>query len=203
MQETYKRKNYNLINSYFYYDERDALKVKRITLKNGEHLLIRKVEKEDIDEVMQYMSLIGGESDNLTFGDGEWTGTYEQELNYIENVNTSNSIMLVAIIDGKIVGSTSLSAGTRSRVKHTGEMGITVRKAYWNCGIGSLLLGELLNFAKKTKIIRKVNLIVKKDNLNAIRLYEKYGFKKEGLVTREFLVNGKFYDSVHMGLEID
>ncbi len=175
----------------------------RLTVKNGMEITIRKVKGDDINKIIDYMKAIGGESDNLTFGEGEWNVPFEKELDYIENINTESSIMLVAVAKGEIIGSTSFSSGVRSRVHHTGELGITVKKAYWNLGIGSALLGEIIIWAKNTKIIRKINLKVKTDHINGIKLYRKFGFKEEGIVSREFCINGEFFNSMHMGMEID
>jgi RimJ/RimL family protein N-acetyltransferase len=82
-------------------------------------------------------------------------------------------------------------------------MGISVRKAYWNLGIGYEMLDFLIKWAKDSGVVRKIDLLVRSDNQNAIRLYEKLGFKQEGLITRNFCIDGKFYDSLYMGLLID
>lgn len=58
-------------------------------------------------------------------------------------------------------------------------------------------------FAYATRIIRKINLRVRSDNHSAISLYKKSGFVSEGTITREFFINGKFFDAIHMGLEIE
>jgi RimJ/RimL family protein N-acetyltransferase len=34
-------------------------------------------------------------------------------------------------------------------------------------------------------------------------LYERYGFVREGLVTRDMLIRGEFVDNYTMGLQID
>lgn len=57
-------------------------------------------------------------------------------------------------------------------------------------------------WAREGKVIKKINLRVREDNLNAMRLYERFGFVKEGLLTREFLVDGHFYSAVLMGLTL-
>lgn len=175
-----------------------------VLIKNGQKIIIRKVKKEDTAQVVEYMSSIGGESDNLTFGEGELKMTIEAEENFIEDINSKdNAIMIAALMNNQIVGSATLRAGERNRVKHVGEFGITVRKAYWGQGVGSALLNYLIEWARSTGIIRKINLRVRADNENGIKLYEKYGFQREGLITREFYINGEFYDAIAMGLEID
>ena len=51
--------------------------------------------------------------------------------------------------------------------------------------------------------VRKVNLEVRADNARAIALYVRLGFREEGRVTRAFCIEGRFFDGLVMGLEID
>ncbi|AGK96586.1 GNAT family N-acetyltransferase [Clostridium pasteurianum] len=176
----------------------------KLKIKNAQKIVIRKAIEEDTAEIVEYMLSIGGESDNLTFGEGELKMTIEAEENFIKDINSrDNAIMIVAILDNKIIGSAALRAGEKKRIRHVGEFGITVRKAYWGQGVGSTLLNYLIEWTKATGIIKKINLRVRDDNKNAIKLYEKYGFQQEGVITREFYIKGEFYDAIFMGLKID
>lgn len=176
----------------------------RFILKNGKELIIRKANLEDAKKLAQYKTIVCSESDFLTYGENEVKITAEKEGRDIEEINNkNNSIIAVAILDDEIVGSIVFKTPNKIRLQHKGDMGITIRKDYWRLGIGSLLMGYLINWAKKTEIIKKINLRVRADNENAINLYKKYGFKKEGVISRDFCVNGIFYDSIFMGLEID
>jgi len=93
--------------------------------------------------------------------------------------------------------------GNRPRTKHMGDLGMTVLKSHWGQGIGSALLEFLIDWSKNNPIIRKINLQVKVDNENAIKLYKKFDFKNEGRIERFFLIDGTFYDVYSMGLLID
>ncbi|MDV3429636.1 MAG: GNAT family N-acetyltransferase [Bacillota bacterium] len=170
-------------------------------IKDGREILIREAEITDAFKLSEYMMEIPKESDFLTFGENEIKATPEIEEKIISSMqDKNNSIMLLALIDGKIAGNCTFRAGERIRIIHTGEFGITVRKEYWGLGIGTYLLETLIYWAKETKIIRKINLRVRTDNYKAIKLYEKFGFEKEGIIRRDFLIEGKFYDSILMGL---
>ena len=57
--------------------------------------------------------------------------------------------MLVAKCDGRIVGTAGLNRLPR-RMSHRGDFSISVAKAYWNKGIGSRLLDEIIRFAKES-----------------------------------------------------
>mgnify|MGYP001243188722 CR=1 FL=1 len=178
--------------------------MKKTILKNNTELLIRKATEEDAEQMAQFKMQISGESDFLSFGRNEIEITAETERRIIQSENsTDNSVVIIALIDGEIAGFITFKGGVKMRKRHAGEMGISVREKYWGLGIGSFLLEVLIEWAKGTQIIRKIDLLTRADNVTAIRLYEKYGFKKEGLLTRDLCINGIFYDSVSMGLSVD
>ena len=64
------------------------------------------------------------------------------------------------------------------------------------------MLDRLLDWARRSGIVTKINLRVRVDNLRAIRLYERKGFVREGTVSREALVDGEYFSDHHMGLEL-
>lgn len=179
--------------------------MKYYQLKNGQRLMIRGAEKEDASVILNYVKIVGAETDNLTFGEGG-LGTIleDREAALIETITKSdNQLMLCAFIDEKLVGHLGFTGGSRPRIRHTGEFGVTVIREYWGKGVGSELLNYMIGWAKENQIIKKINLRVRSDNHSAINLYRKLGFVSEGTITREFFINSKFYDSIHMGLEID
>jgi RimJ/RimL family protein N-acetyltransferase len=178
--------------------------MKKMILKNGKELVIRRAEKEDARGMIEYMSIIGGESDFLTFGLNEFKMTLEMEEQIIESINNKdNSIMLVGELEGQIVSIVSMNCSSRPRIRHSGEFGISVRKPYWGLGIGDAMINYLVQWANGTNIIRKINLKVRTDNSRAINLYKRHGFKEEGIITRDLYLDGVFYDSLYMGLAID
>lgn len=178
--------------------------MKKLILRDGRELSIRKAVRSDATKMVEYVLVIGGESDNLTFGKNEFDLTVEKEELIIESMNSrDNSIMIVGEIEGNIVSMLSMGCGTRPRTRHVGEFGITVKKPYWGHGIGNAMIDYMIEWARNTHIIRKINLRARIDNKNAIALYKKHGFKEEGIATRDLYINGSFYDSLIMGLEID
>ena len=152
--------------------------------------MIEKASSKDAKDILAYLKQIGGESNNLTFGEEGLPITVEQETAYIKQIeNSTDSIMLLAKIEEKIVGNASLNRFSR-RMSHRGELGVSVLKEYWNKGIGSRLIDELLAFAKIHNI-EIIDLQVRSDNLSAIHLYEKYGFIKIGTHPSFFKINNE------------
>ncbi|QIB26900.1 GNAT family N-acetyltransferase [Caloranaerobacter azorensis] len=177
--------------------------MKEYILSNGKKVVIRKAEKKDAEELIKFINIISYESDFLTFEPGELKLTKELEESIIEECyNSDNKLFLIAEIEGEIVGNLSFKGSNRRRLKHAGEFGISVKKEYWNMGIASQLIKELIEWAKSSGIIKKINLKVREDNERAINLYRKFGFIEEGKISKEFYVNGKYYSTILMGLEI-
>ena len=57
---------------------------------------------------------------------------------------------------------------------------IVVKKSFRRFGIGSKILESIINLSK-TYNLDSITLEVNINNINAIKLYEKYGFKKLGI----------------------
>ncbi|HLI90014.1 MAG TPA: GNAT family N-acetyltransferase [Ktedonobacteraceae bacterium] len=173
-------------------------------LKNNLQLTLRRAEPNDAENILAYLDQVAGESENITFGPGEFGMSVEEERAFLlQTAALPTSLYLIAEIAGEIAGVLTFSAGRRPRLRHAGEFGMSVLRKYWNLGIGSHLLAYLIDWARQTNTIRKINLLVRVDNLPAIHLYEKYGFVREGRITRELYVNGQFVDTYLMGLQID
>lgn len=182
-------------------------------VKNGNELfdnnvyqdiIIKEATPKDAHALIHYVNTISDESDFLTFGVGEFNISLKEEEKILEDyLARENAIYLIATHENKIVGSLNFSGGTRSRISHTGELGVSVLKEYWGNGIGTSLIKYLINWAEESGIIKKINLGVREDNAKAIGLYKKLGFREEGKITREFLIDKVYYSALVMGYEID
>ena len=177
---------------------------KELQLEDGRKLIVKEAEPSEAKELIRYVASVGGESDFLTFGAGEYKISLEQEIKFIHgSIETDNQAILIGWVQNEIVGCVTFRAGKWQKVKHTGEFGVTVSKKNWGLGIGTLITEALLNWAQDSKIIRKINLRVRSDNDRAIAVYKKLGFIEEGKITREFYIDGEFFDNILFGLAID
>jgi len=165
-----------------------------------DNLMIERANKDDAASIIEYLNQVGGESDNLLFGKDEIQITIEEEKGFIERMNqSSNSILLLGKVNGKIVSIGSLSGKGRKRIAHRGEVALSVSKEYWGLGFGTKVLEELIIYANH-KEINVIELTVKADNEAGIHLYEKLGFKKIGYYEKYFKIEDKYYDAYLMNL---
>ena len=143
------------------------------------NIIIEIATEKDAEALLEYTKQIGGETDNLTFGAEGIGFTVAQEAEYIRRIeNSCDEVLFVAKDNGKIIGDASLCRMPR-RMNHRGDLGIGVVRKYWNCGVGSRLLSEIIGFAKENSF-DIIELQVRSDNASAIHLYEKFGFEKIG-----------------------
>ena len=88
-------------------------------------------------------------------------------------------------------------------MRHIGDIFIVVRKAYWNKGLGRILLEEGIAWAEGSNLLRKLDLSVQIRNERAIHLYQTLGFEIEGLRKRGVYKEGEYLDVYLMGKLID
>lgn len=177
---------------------------KILHLDDQAQLCIRTAIKADAANIIQYVKTVADETDFLTFSSDEFHKTLAEEEDIIESYQgAENKVFVVAELSETIVGLLSVEASPKPRLQHIGEFGISVLKKHWYKGIGTELIQFMIEWAKASKKIRKLNLRVMYDNESAIHLYQKMGFEIEGLITRDLFVNDEFFDAYQMGLLID
>ena len=87
---------------------------------------------------------------------------------------------LVALYDGHTIGYVDFTENKKSiRV-----MGLAVLEEFQGNGIGKALLKEAIRFARKVKK-ENVHLLVSADNMKALNMYGKLGFKSAGKLNRK------------------
>ena len=171
---------------------------------HGREFFIREAREEDAEALLDALNNISGETDFLNFGSGEFHVTVDEERKLIRSyASTDNQLFLVVWVEDVIAGVALLTGGRRPRDYHRAELGMSLRKAVWGHGVGSQLLDVLIDWARRTAVITKIDLLVHVDNTRALRLYEKKGFTREGRLTRQLLINGTYHDQYAMGLTVD
>lgn len=97
-----------------------------------------------------------------------------------------------------IVGAAGLTVYANHRMRHSASIGIMVHRDYQNKGVGSALMKALIDIADNWLMLVRVELTVFEDNERAIYLYEKLGFKKEGVKQLAGIRNGKYVNELIM-----
>ncbi len=93
-----------------------------------------------------------------------------------EMIEDKNACYLVALHQEEVVG----ACGLRNIVGDGEVTNVVTKKAYQNRGIGATLLNQLF-FIGRTMGVEAYTLEVRVSNRPAIHLYQKLGFKEEGI----------------------
>lgn len=168
-------------------------------LKGQRTCTIRLSVETDAAALCEFMPKTHGESDFLNYLPGEWKMAVEEEVEFIRDRNESDkSFLVVAEVDGCIVGAAGAESTKFRRFAHHAELGMTVAKAYWGQGIGRKLMECIVDWARERKL-RKLYLRVFEGNHRAIALYRAHGFVEEARLKDDLLRgDGTYGDTIIM-----
>lgn len=167
--------------------------MQNIILKDGREVTVRSLTLEDKERLVEMFASMSDEA--LKWGLPPYTReTVERWMSRMQNL-----IPLVAERNNRIVGYASISELTHSRRKGVGDIVIYLHQDFHNTGLGTAMLTRLIELAKK-KGMHRLGLHVIADNKIAVHLYEKLGFKVEGVMKESYLgADGKYHDEMVMG----
>jgi ribosomal protein S18 acetylase RimI-like enzyme len=152
-------------------------------------VIIREISLSDVEEFLDLCKTVD-ESNVMLYEPGERKTTAEQQKKMIKRVlSEENSTILVAELDGKLVGYMCAFGGGVKRNRHSAYLVLGVLGGYQGKGIATKLFEQLFIWAKITRISR-LELTVIKTNLKAFNLYRKMGFVIEGEKVHSLVIDG-------------
>ena len=177
---------------------------KTVLLAGGVELLVRNAVASDTRALRETMQRTHAQTDYLLSYPDEQSVDDEQEARSLEETERSgNEVEIVAIIDGRIVGSAGVSAvRSRRKVAHRARFGISILKEYWGMGLGRMLTDASIDCARQAGYTQ-LELEVVAGNERAVSLYRLAGFEEYGRNPRGYrsAVVG-YQELVHMRLEL-
>ena len=177
---------------------------KTVLLKSGVELLVRNAVASDARAVRDIMQRTHAETDYLLSYPDEQSVDDEQEARSLaETERSDNEVELVAVVDGRIVGSAGVTAvGGRRKLAHRARFGISVLKDYWGMGIGRVVMEASIDCACRAGYTQ-LELDVVAGNERAVSLYRRAGFEEYGRNPRGYRsVSSGYQELVHMRLEL-
>lgn len=104
------------------------------------------------------------------------------EKTLFDRVNQSdNEAMLVCLVEGRVVGNCQITWSKGIKTRHRASIAIALLSEFWNQGIGTRLLQELIHIAEGNKNIIQIELDFIEGNNRARALYEKMDFRITGV----------------------
>ncbi|PPQ68324.1 hypothetical protein CVT24_004804 [Panaeolus cyanescens] len=118
-----------------------------------------------------------------------------------EIANEALLYVIIEAIDGpapQVIGAASI---TIANIKNRDvNFGIGLIPEVWNKGYGSEVTEFLVDYAFKNLGVHRISLGVFETNPGAVKLYKKIGFSEEGRKRKANFFDGKWIDSIYMGL---
>ncbi len=165
-------------------------------------LAIREAKPGDAAALVRLAESIGAEPGGWLITAGEWR-TVGDERRYLRAVRGSrHAAVLVAVLGDEAVGRLSVVRGTGRPSEHVADVGLMVAKLQRGQGIGRSLLLAAEAWARSVGI-SKLELHVFPHNEQAIRLYERLGYLREGYRVRQFRRPDGYTDAILMAKLLD
>ena len=163
-----------------------------------DNLVFREAEIDDAEEMISYLNIVGGESDNLMHGSEGFKVPVEAVKRRIQaSHDADNSIIMIVLAGEKIIARAELDGCSGARLHHNARFSISVRKDYWNMKIGTMLMTKIIERAGKMNL-RNIELEVIAKNKTAIALYHKMGFSDVGIYRNYWFANNVYSDAIVM-----
>jgi ribosomal protein S18 acetylase RimI-like enzyme len=168
-----------------------------VTPRQGPAITVREATLADVDAIVAMLVEVAGE--------GRWIGTEapvdteRRRRRMADDVEGDDAIVLVAEAGGTPVG----QLGLRLAPYGVADLGMAVAAGWRGRGVGTALLAEAVARARKAGA-HKIALQVWPHNAAALALYERFGFRREGYLTRHYRRrSGELWDAIIMGLPLD
>ena len=160
---------------------------------------IRMINEEDAEKLLALNKQLDQESNYMLFEPFERKTTIEQQGNIITTFrNSTNSTIIVAEHDNRLVGHLTVIGGNTNRIRHRAQIVIGILEEFNGTGIGTRLFNELEHW-RINNHVNRLELTVMVHNERAIRLYKKMGFEIEGIKKNSLIVDGNCVDEYYMG----
>ena len=163
---------------------------------------IRRARPADAPALVALAEDVAREEGRWILGTGPWRAVAD-ERRYLRSVQRHpDAAVFVAEDEGMLVARLSVSRDPHPASRHVADLGLMVAERHRRQGIGTALLREAVRWAGRTGV-RKLELHVFPWNEPALRLYESFGFEREGYRKQHYLRGDEEVDAVLMAYFVE
>ena len=160
-------------------------------------MIVRRAEPSDAQGLKALGDAVGAEPEGWLVTTNGWRNATD-ERRYLRAIRRyPNAAVFVAEDDGLIVGRLSVARDQHPASRHVADLGLMVAASHRRRGIGTALLAAAVGWGHEVGV-RKLELHVFPWNEPAIKLYEKFGFEREGYRKGHYLRAGEMVDAILM-----
>ncbi len=173
---------------------------REITLKDGRTCILRPNAPDLAEGMLEYLKKTSAETPFLLRNPDEVNYTLEGEKEILGRLlEDPYTIMMAAVVDGKIAGNGSISGiGEKRKIRHRCSLAIALYEEFWGLGIGTAMINYMTELAAQIGW-HQVDLEVVAENEQAQALYRKCGFIETGRRHNALLFDdGTYHDEILM-----
>jgi RimJ/RimL family protein N-acetyltransferase len=164
-------------------------------------VVVRRGRPGDAAALVALAEAVGSEPEGWLISERRWRSAGD-ERRYLKAVRRHpDAAVFVAEIETEIVGRLSVSRDPHPASRHVADLGLMVAASARRRGVGWALLDQAAAWARSSDV-RKLELHVFPHNEPAIRLYEKFGFVREGYRKEHFRRGAEYVDAILMAYEV-
>jgi RimJ/RimL family protein N-acetyltransferase len=157
---------------------------------------IAPIAAEYADGFHRAVDLVARERKYLAFVEAP---SLESTREFVQNNIAKGHPQFVALGGNEVVGWCDVLPKKLPAYAHCGVLGMGLLPPWRGRGNGKALIDATLSEARRFGFVR-IELWVFTDNASAIALYEKVGFKREGISRDAVLIDGQYRDNVIMAI---
>jgi putative acetyltransferase len=162
---------------------------------------VREGEPRDAAALVALAEAVGSEPEGWLISDSRWRSVGE-ERRYLRAVRKHpDAGVFVAETERGIVGRLSVARDPHPASRHVADLGLMVAAHARRQGIGWALLEQAAAWAREAGV-SKLELHVFPHNEPALRLYEQFGFVREGYRKKHYRRGRDYVDAILMAYEV-
>jgi putative acetyltransferase len=165
---------------------------------------IRSAEPSDAEQLTRLAAAVSAEPEGwLISVAGEWRSAGD-ERRYLKALRRypHAAVFVAERGDGTLVGRLSIGRDPHPASTHVADVGLMVAADARRQGVGTAMLQAAIDWARSAGV-RKVELHVFPWNEAAIRLYEAFGFEREGFRKGHYRRGNEYVDAILMAYAVE
>jgi RimJ/RimL family protein N-acetyltransferase len=163
---------------------------------------IRPARTGDAAALVALAEAVGSEPEGWLISNSRWRSVADERRYLRATRRHPDAAVFVAETPAGIVGRLSVARDPHPASRHVADLGLMVAASARRRGIGWALLERAVEWAAESGV-RKLELHVFPYNEPAIRLYERFGFVREGFRRGHYRRGGQYVDAILMAYEVE
>jgi L-phenylalanine/L-methionine N-acetyltransferase len=164
-------------------------------------IVIRRAEPGDAAALVDLAEAVGREDGGWLLSSDVWRTAIE-ERRYLKAVQRhADAAVFVAVDRDDVVGRLSVARDPHPSSRHVADLGLFVAAEHRRRGIGRSLLEQAVEWAHGAGVL-KLELHVFPWNEPALRLYESFGFEREGYRKAHYRRGDELVDAILMAFAV-